>query len=85
MILGGLAGALLAFAPEIGGQGTFLGSLGSLLFNFIFAVVLVVIAAAVVREGLYGVRVVVDNVLFGAVIVAVAAVAYASVASWYRS
>ena len=80
VIVGGLAGALLAFAPEIGGQGTFLGSLGSLLFNVIFAVVLVVMAAAVVREGLYGVRVVVDNVLFGAVIVAVAVAAYASVA-----
>lgn len=79
-ILGGLGGAILAFAPEIGGQGTILGSLGSQLFNLIFAVVLVVIAAAVVRDGLYGVRVVVDNVLFGAVIVAVAAVAYASVA-----
>ena len=80
VILGGLGGAILAFAPEIGGQGTILGSLGSLVFNFIFAVVLVVIAAAAVREGLYGVRVVVDNVLFGAVIVAIAAVAYATVA-----
>jgi|GEM_PF-4529915 len=76
MFVGGAIGAVLTFFPGTGGYGSLLGGVYALLGNFASGLVFLVIAAATIRDGVYGVRVALDNVLFGASAVAIATATY---------
>lgn len=83
MIAIGVSGAVLAFLPH-SGYGSIEAAAGSLLSNLSTAVLFAVLAAASLRDGGYGVRPALNHVLFGAILVGIAVIAY-SVTVWLVS
>jgi signal transduction histidine kinase len=75
MIATGVGGAVLAFLPN-SGYGSREAAAGSLLSNLSTAALFAVLAAASLRDGGYDVRPALNHVLFGAILVGIAVIAY---------
>lgn len=81
VLFSGIVGAVLAFFPDQTGPGTLAVTLPHLMGGLMFDVLLLVLAAATLRDGLYGVRGIVDHVLFAGVLLGVATTAYGLLAA----
>jgi two-component system NarL family sensor kinase len=79
MLVIGAGGAMLTFIPGYA-YGSVGGNVGNLLSNLSTAALFAVLAAATVRDGGYGVRPALNHVLFGAILLGIAVLAYSATA-----
>ncbi|CAN5349587.1 hypothetical protein BH10ACT7_BH10ACT7_25530 [soil metagenome] len=83
MLVIGAGGAVLTLLPGYT-YGSIWGTVGNLLSNLSTAALFAVLAAASLRDGGYGVRPALNNVLFGTILLAIAVLAY-SATVWFVS